>query len=77
VRLHSNPKCNILINMSAKLLIDWLLERGLTQTEIERRSGVSQSMVSCIYTGKRGKRTSYDVVMKLQTLRDQVMREDV
>lgn len=58
--------------MSAKLLIDGLLSAGLTQTEIERRSGVSQSMISCIHTGKRGKRTSYDIVMKLQALRDEV-----
>lgn len=54
------------------MIIAELMERGLTQMEIERRSGVDQSTVSAIYTGRRGKRVSYDVVMKLNALLDEV-----
>jgi transcriptional regulator with XRE-family HTH domain len=58
--------------MSAQTIIAELLERGLTQKEIERRSGVDQSTVSAIHTGRRGKRVSYEVVVRLQALLDEV-----
>jgi transcriptional regulator with XRE-family HTH domain len=61
--------------MNAQTLIAELMNRGLTQKEIERRSGVDQSTVSAIYTGRRGKRVSYDVVMRLKSLLDEVMAE--
>lgn len=61
--------------MNAQTLITELMNRGLTQKEIERRSGVDQSTVSAIYTGRRGKRVSYDVVMRLQALLDEVRAE--
>lgn len=63
------------VSMNAQTIITELMKRGLTQKEIERRSGVDQSTVSAIYTGRRGKRVSYDVVMRLQTLLDEVMAE--
>lgn len=61
--------------MNAQNIIAELLRRGLTQKEIERRSGVDQSTVSAIHTGRRGKRVSYEVVFKLQKLLDEVMAE--
>jgi transcriptional regulator with XRE-family HTH domain len=61
--------------MNAQTMIAELLGRGLTQKEIERRCGVDQSTVSAIHTGRRGKRVSYEVVMKLKKLLDEVMAE--
>lgn len=61
--------------MNAQTIIAELLGRGLTQKEIERRSGVNQSTVSAIHTGRRGKRVGYDIVMKLQKLMDEVLAE--
>ncbi|MDE1139936.1 MAG: helix-turn-helix transcriptional regulator [Paraburkholderia tropica] len=61
--------------MNAQTIIAELLRRGLTQKEIERRCGVDQSTVSAIHTGRRGKRVSYEVVVKLQKLLDDVMAE--
>lgn len=61
--------------MNAQTIIAELLRRGMTQKEIERRSGVDQSTVSAIHTGRRGKRVSYEVVIRLQGLLDEVMAE--
>ncbi|MEK7916619.1 hypothetical protein [Burkholderia contaminans] len=58
--------------MNAQTLIADLMRSGLTQMEIERRSGVDQSTVSGLYTGKRGKRVSYEVMSKLTALHDEV-----
>lgn len=52
-----------------------LMQRGLTQMEIERLSGVDQSTVSAIHTGRRGKRVSYEVMSKLKRLHDAVLSE--
>jgi transcriptional regulator with XRE-family HTH domain len=60
--------------MDAKTLIDELLGAGMTQMEIERRSGVDQSTISGIKTGKRGKRPAYETVDALKKLRDSVVR---
>lgn len=60
--------------MDAKTLIDELLGAGLTQMEIERRSGVDQSTISGIKTGKRGKRPAYETMAALMKLRDSVAR---
>ncbi|MDE1139554.1 MAG: helix-turn-helix domain-containing protein [Paraburkholderia tropica] len=60
--------------MDAKTLIDELTAAGLTQMEIERRSGVDQSTISGIKTGKRGKRPTYQTVDALKRLRDAVVR---
>ncbi|WP_322070954.1 helix-turn-helix domain-containing protein [Paraburkholderia bannensis] len=60
--------------MDAKTLIDELLSAGLTQMEIERRSGVDQSTISGIKTGKRGKRPAFETVDALKRLRDSVVR---
>ncbi|MDN7965581.1 hypothetical protein QZM92_26735 [Burkholderia multivorans] len=49
-----------------------LMGSGITQMEIERRTGVDQSTVSGLYTGKRGKRVSYEVVIRLQALHAEV-----
>ncbi|WP_186139337.1 helix-turn-helix domain-containing protein [Burkholderia gladioli] len=66
-------KCNILLAMNAQSIISDLMAAGLTQMEIERRSGVDQSTVSGLYTGKRGKRVSYEVISKLQALHDEIV----
>jgi transcriptional regulator with XRE-family HTH domain len=65
----------MLMDMNAQSIIAELMQRGLTQKEIERRSGVDQSTVSSLYTGKRGKRVSHDVIVRLQNLLDEVRVE--
>ncbi|HEM7889455.1 hypothetical protein [Burkholderia cepacia] len=54
--------------MNPQAIISDLLNFGFTQMEIERRTGVDQSTISSLYTGKRGKRVSYEVGSKLQAL---------
>jgi transcriptional regulator with XRE-family HTH domain len=54
--------------MNAQTLIERLLTRGLNQSEIQRRTGISQSTISHLYKGTRGKRTSYEIVKKLEDL---------
>jgi transcriptional regulator with XRE-family HTH domain len=54
--------------MNAKVIISELLALGLTQMEMERRTGIDQSTISAIYTGRRGKRVSYDVMSRLANL---------
>lgn len=61
--------------MNAQSIISALMVAGLTQMEIERRSGVDQSTVSGLYTGKRGKRVSFEVVSKLQALHAEVLAQ--
>jgi transcriptional regulator with XRE-family HTH domain len=63
--------------MNAQTIISELVARGLTQKEIERRSGVHQSTVSAILTGRRGKRVSYEIVVKLQKLLEDVIAEQI
>lgn len=58
--------------MNAQTLITEIMNAGLTQMEIERRSGVDQSTVSALYTGRRGKRVSYEIVSRLQVLHAEV-----
>ncbi|WP_250501945.1 helix-turn-helix domain-containing protein [Caballeronia sp. AZ7_KS35] len=60
--------------MDAKTLIDELIAAGLTQMEIQRRSGLSQSTVSQITTGRRGKRPSAETFIALTKLRNSVLR---
>jgi len=45
---------------------------GLTQREIERRSGVKQCVVSALNTGRYGRRTPYDTLISLQKVLDEV-----
>ncbi|MDH0740196.1 helix-turn-helix transcriptional regulator [Achromobacter spanius] len=61
--------------MNAKNIAEQLIALGLSQSEVWRRAGVSQSTVSHILTGKRGKRTSFEVVQRLQALLLQVQQE--
>ncbi|WP_157661675.1 helix-turn-helix domain-containing protein [Burkholderia ubonensis] len=61
--------------MNAADIVKELSERGLTQLEIQRRSGVHQSTVSAIKTGRRGTNIRHDIHMKLQTLLDEVRAE--
>lgn len=63
--------------MDAKTLIAELIGAGLTQMEIERRTGIDQSTVSGIYTGRRGKRVSYEVMQKLKALVEEVRPRSV
>lgn len=53
--------------MKGKLVVDELILLGLSQMEIERRSGVDQTTVSCLHRGSR-KRTSYENVIALEAL---------
>ena len=61
--------------MKANLLVHELFLLGLTQTEIERRSGIGQSVVSALKTGRKGKQMPYETVVALEKLRDEVMSE--
>jgi len=58
--------------MNANLIVRELIALGLTQMEIERRSGVDQSTVSALNTGRQGKRTPYATVSALNTLLEAV-----
>jgi transcriptional regulator with XRE-family HTH domain len=66
--LQSYGKSHRIGAMDAKATIAELMGAGLTQTEIARRTGIDQSTVSGIYTGRRGKRISYEVMQKLKSL---------
>lgn len=61
--------------MNAKNIAEQLISLGLSQSDVWRRAGVSQSTVSHILTGKRGKRTSFEVVQRLQDLLLEVQLE--
>lgn len=60
--------------MKANLVVVTLLDLGLTQMEIEHRTGVDQTTVSCIKRGVR-KRVSYEIVVALDSLLGAVQRE--
>jgi len=59
--------------MNPQAIISDLMKSGLTQMEIERRTGVDQSTISGLYTGKRGKRVSFDVANKLANLHAELL----
>lgn len=61
--------------VDAPALVNQILAAGLTQKEIERRSGVKQCSVSALKTGRRGKRTPYETVMALAKLLEEVTAE--
>ncbi len=61
--------------MNARNIAEQLIAHGLSQSDVWRRAGVSQSTVSHILTGKRGKRTSFEVVQRLQDLLLEVQQE--
>lgn len=61
--------------MKANLLVHELALLGLTQMQIQQRSGIGQSVVSALKTGRKGKQTPYDVVVALEKLRDDVVAE--
>ncbi|MDR5800599.1 helix-turn-helix domain-containing protein [Caballeronia sp. LZ001] len=58
--------------MDIKTIIQDLISAGMTQMEIERQSGVDQSTISGILSGKRGKRPSYRTFDSLQRLHSRV-----
>lgn len=60
--------------MNPQKLIADLMGANLTQKEIERRTGIDQSTISGLHTGKRGKRISYEVMVKLQALHDELLK---
>ncbi|MGS1019742.1 helix-turn-helix domain-containing protein [Burkholderia glumae] len=53
--------------MKGTLVVNELLSLGLSQMEIERRSGVDQTTVSALKRGTR-KSTSYEKVVALEGL---------
>ena len=62
--------------MNANNIVRELMSLGLTQREIERRSGVKQCVVSALNTGRYGRRTPYDTLVSLQRVLDDVKRSD-
>ncbi|ENZ79596.1 MULTISPECIES: helix-turn-helix domain-containing protein [Ralstonia] len=58
--------------LEAKAALDQLIALKLSQPEIARRSGVSQPTLSHLATGRRGKRTSFDVTKRLNDLLSEV-----
>lgn len=60
--------------LEAKAALDQLMLLKLTQPEIARRSGLSQPTISHLATGRRGKRTSFDVTKRLNDLLAEVRR---
>lgn len=54
--------------MNWQELIKDLEESGLTQSEIGQLSGCSQSMVSDLKTGNRGKRLGFEIGTRLRNL---------
>ncbi|MFY2611089.1 helix-turn-helix domain-containing protein [Achromobacter xylosoxidans] len=61
--------------MNPKIIAEQLIALGLSQSDVWKRAGVSQSTVSHILSGKRGKRTSFEVVQRLQALLVEVQQE--
>ncbi|WP_257827933.1 helix-turn-helix domain-containing protein [Burkholderia glumae] len=61
--------------MNAKTIIDQLLAHGLTQSEIQRRWGIPQATISHLYTGSRGRRTSFETMRRLHEALQDVLRE--
>ncbi|WP_186101414.1 helix-turn-helix domain-containing protein [Burkholderia gladioli] len=61
--------------MNAKTIIEKLLAHGLSQSEIQRRWGIPQATISHLYTGSRGKRTSYETMRQLERALEDVLRE--
>ncbi|MBJ9709856.1 helix-turn-helix domain-containing protein [Burkholderia gladioli] len=61
--------------MNAKTIIEKLLANGLSQSEIQRRWGIPQATISHLYTGSRGKRTSYETMRQLEKALEDVLRE--
>lgn len=61
--------------MTANELVRHLIASGLTQKEIERRSGVHQSVVSALNTGRYGKRTPYTTMRALELLAEALSQE--
>lgn len=58
--------------MNANTIVRELMSLGLTQREIERRSGVKQCVVSALNTGRYGRRTPYDTLISLQKVLDEM-----
>jgi len=56
--------------MNANIIVRQLMALGLTQREIERRSGVKQCVVSALNTGRYGRRTPYETVVALKKVLD-------
>ncbi|MFY1963614.1 helix-turn-helix domain-containing protein [Achromobacter xylosoxidans] len=61
--------------MNPKIIAEQLIALGLSQSDVWKRAGVSQSTVSHILSGKRGKRTSFEVVQRLHALLVEVQQE--
>lgn len=61
--------------MNATQLIHDLLNLGLKQRAICEKTGLSQSTVAQLNTGRRGKRPSYETVSKLAVLHTKVLSD--
>lgn len=62
-----------IVRMNATQLIHDLLSLGLKQREICEKTGLPQSTVSHLSTGRRGKRPSYETASKLAVLHAKVL----
>jgi len=61
--------------LDCRAFIASLMAAGLSQNEIASMADLSQSTIAKIHTGKRGKRISYEVMVKLQALHDEVVSQ--
>ncbi|WP_429497070.1 hypothetical protein ACQUFY_10890 [Robbsia andropogonis] len=61
-------------SMKGNLVVLELIALGLSQMEIEKRSGVKQSTISCLKRGTR-KNVGYEKVVALERLLEQVKSE--
>lgn len=65
-----------MLHMNANIIVRQLMSMGLTQREIERRSGVKQCVVSALNTGRYGRRTPYSTLVSLQKVLDAMQMGD-
>lgn len=61
--------------MNWKLLIQEVLDSGMTQLEAAKSIGCGQSYVSDLASGKRGKSVSYEIGVKLIQLHKQIKKK--
>lgn len=59
-----------------KDLITQILATGMSQAEVASRLGISQTHVSCIASGKRGKRVGFELGQRILRLHSELITEE-
>lgn len=54
--------------MNIRQAVSDLLETGLTQSQLALAADCSQSLISALFSGKRGVRTSYGIAKRIEQL---------